>query len=51
MTITERYTRQNAMMHSYEELVTRIPLVKTLVEQGGVDSLEALYKNVGTWSS
>ncbi|KIM77418.1 hypothetical protein PILCRDRAFT_12056 [Piloderma croceum F 1598] len=43
---SEFTAEQNAMIRSYEELVARIPLVKTLVEQGEVDSLEALYKNL-----
>jgi len=38
-------------MKSYEELVKRIPLVKTLVEEGEAEALEALYKNVGTLKS
>jgi hypothetical protein len=42
--------RQEALMRSYRELIKRIPLVKTLVEQGEIESLEALYKNVCTSS-
>jgi hypothetical protein len=33
-------------MRSYKELTKRIPLVRTLAEQGDVDVLEVLYKNV-----
>ena len=41
-----RHNRRDALMRSYKELTKRIPLVKTLAEQGDVDVLEALYKNV-----
>ena len=43
-----RRDRRDALMRSYKELTKRIPLVKTLAEQGDVDVLEALYKNVFT---
>jgi hypothetical protein len=42
--------RQEALMRSYRELIKRIPLVKTLIERGEIESLEALYKNVCTSS-
>jgi hypothetical protein len=45
------FNRQDALMRSYKELVKRIPLVQTLVEQGEVDALEALYKNVCNYVS
>jgi len=38
--------RSEAMLRSYDELIKRVPLVKYLVEDGDVEALEALYKNV-----
>jgi hypothetical protein len=38
--------REDAMLRSYGELIKRIPLVKSLVEDGTAETLEALYKNV-----
>jgi len=37
---------RDALMRSYKELTKRIPLVRTLAEQGDVDVLEVLYKNL-----
>jgi hypothetical protein len=34
------------MIRSYQELVKRVPLLKDLSEQGDIESLELLYKNV-----
>ena len=34
------------MQQGYSELIKRVPLVKSLVEQGDVDALSALYRNV-----
>ena len=34
------------MARSYNELVKRMPVVKTLTEQGDTDALENLYRNV-----
>ncbi len=38
--------RQDAMLRSYSTLITRIPLIKILVENGDMEALETLYKNV-----
>ncbi len=38
--------RQDAILRSYSTLITRIPLIKILVENGDVEALETLYKNV-----
>jgi hypothetical protein len=34
------------MQQSYQELITRVPLVKLLAEDGDIITLEALYNNV-----
>jgi hypothetical protein len=34
------------MQQSYQELITRVPLVKLLAEDGDSIALEALYNNV-----
>jgi hypothetical protein len=34
------------MQRGYSELIKQVPLVKSLVEQGDVDALSALYRNV-----
>ena len=41
-----QYYRQDFLVRSYNELICRIPLVKTLAEQDDIDALQALYKNV-----
>jgi hypothetical protein len=38
--------RQEAMQQFYQELITRVPLVKLLGENGDSIALEALYNNV-----
>ena len=34
------------MLRSYGELIKRMPLIKSLVEDGSAETLEVLYKNV-----
>ena len=38
--------REDAMLRSYSELIKHMPLIKSLVEDGSAETLEALYKNV-----
>jgi hypothetical protein len=37
------------MIQSYKELVKHVPLLKDLSDQGDVESLEVLYKNVSLY--
>jgi hypothetical protein len=34
------------MLRSYDELITRVPLLKYLIEDGDVEALETIYRNV-----
>ena len=38
--------REDVMLRSYGELIKRMPLIKSLVEDGSAETLEVLYKNV-----
>jgi hypothetical protein len=46
MCMIDLFDRDDRMLRSYNELITRVPLIKILTESGDAESLDSLYRNV-----